>query len=189
MNNQRWRYRLIAKKLRQGAVIAYPTEGVWGLGCVPENQEAVARLLKFKSRPWQKGLILAAANIDQILPYVDSLQDSELAELESTWPGPITYILPRSNLTPLWVSGEHDSVAIRVSAHPVIQGICGELGQPIISTSANPSGKPPAVSQLRLKQYFGDQLDYVVPGALGGLVGPTQIKDLRARSVLRGGES
>ncbi|MGK0339279.1 MAG: L-threonylcarbamoyladenylate synthase, partial [Candidatus Azotimanducaceae bacterium] len=69
MNNQRWRYRLIAKKLRQGAVIAYPTEGVWGLGCVPENQEAVARLLKFKSRPWQKGLILAAANIDQILPY------------------------------------------------------------------------------------------------------------------------
>ncbi|MFT7243210.1 MAG: L-threonylcarbamoyladenylate synthase [Candidatus Azotimanducaceae bacterium] len=189
MDNQRWRYRLIAKKLRQGAVIAYPTEGVWGLGCLPENEEAVARLLTFKARPWQKGLIMAAASIDQILPYIESLNDSELAELNATWPGPITYLLPRSNQTPRWVSGEHETVAIRVSAHPVIQGICSELGQPIISTSANPSGKPPAINQLRLKKYFGDQLDYIVPGVLGGLAGPTQIKDLRAGSVLRGGES
>jgi len=189
MDNQRWRYRLIAKKLRQGAVIAYPTEGVWGLGCIPEDQEAVARLLQFKARPWQKGLIMVAASIDQILPYIEPLQDSDLAELNSAWPGPFTYLLPGSNRTPLWVSGEHDTVAIRVSAHPVIQGICSELGQPLISTSANPTGKPPAVNQLRIKQYFGDQLDYVVPGALGGLQGTTQIKDLRVGSVLRGVES
>ena len=188
MGDQPWRYRLIAGLLRQGAVIAYPTEGVWGLGCLPEDSEAVTRLLALKGRPWQKGLILVASNIDQIKPYVEGLSDSELMELDKIWPGPVTYLLPRSSVTPMWVSGEHQTVAIRVSAHPVIQGICSELGQPIISTSANPAGRAPAINRLRLAQYFADQLDYVVPGDLGGRNGPSEIRDLRAQSIVRGGD-
>ncbi|MFT4676720.1 MAG: L-threonylcarbamoyladenylate synthase [Candidatus Azotimanducaceae bacterium] len=188
MGNQPWPYQLVAERLRQGAVIAYPTEGVWGLGCVPEDFDAVARLLALKGRPWQKGLILVASNIDQIKPYVEALNESELAELYEVWPGPVTYLLPRSSRTPTWVSGEHQTVAIRVSAHPVIQSICSELGQPIVSTSANPAGKPPAANRLLLTQYFADQLDYVVPGDLGDLNGPSEIRDLRTRSIVRGGD-
>jgi L-threonylcarbamoyladenylate synthase len=188
MGNQPWPYQLVAERLRQGAVIAYPTEGVWGLGCVPEDFDAVARLLALKGRPWQKGLILVASNIDQIKPYVSALNEPELAELYEVWPGPVTYLLPRSSGTPTWISGEHQTVAMRVSAHPVIQSICSELGQPIVSTSANPAGKPPASNRLLLTQYFADQLDYVVPGDLGDLNGPSEIRDLRTRSIVRGGD-
>lgn len=189
MQNQRWRYRLLAKRIHQGAVIAYPTEGVWGLGCLPEDQEAVARLLNLKRRPWQKGLIMAASSIEQILPYIDNLSSAEYDELNEHWPGPVTYLLPKSNRTPLWVSGESSNVAIRVSSHPVIHSICTELGQPIISTSANPAGKPPALNRLRLMQYFSDRLDFVVPGELGGLSGPSEIRDLRSKETIRAGGS
>jgi L-threonylcarbamoyladenylate synthase len=185
MEIQKWRSRLLAKRLREGAVIAYPTEGVWGLGCLPEHQEAVVRLLQLKGRAWQKGLIMVAASMDQALPYVEVLSPSEVAELDENWPGPVTYLLPKSDRTPVWVSGESDSVAIRVSGHPVIQGLCRELGGPIISTSANPSGKSPALSRLRLKQYFGNGLDEIVPGKLGGLSGPTEIRDFQKGTTTR----
>lgn len=188
MNNQQWRYRLLARRLREGAVIAYPTEGVWGLGCLPEHEDAVARLLELKRRPWQKGLILAASSIDQILPYTDLLTTAELDKLKKHWPGPITYLLPKSDRTPVWVSGSSSNVAVRVSSHPVIESICSELGQPIISTSANPAGKAPARNRLRLMQYFSDHLDFVVPGELGGLAGPSEIRELRGNKVIREGE-
>tara|TARA_R110002073_G_scaffold4917_17_gene31154 strand:- start:24786 stop:25355 length:570 start_codon:yes stop_codon:yes gene_type:complete len=188
VKHQGWRYRLIAGLLRQGAVIGYPTEGVWGLGCVPEDQQAVARLLSLKARPWQKGLIMVASSIDQVLPYIERLAPTEIEELDKAWPGPITYLLPLSKATPVWISGEHSTVAIRVSAHPVIQNICSELGQPIVSTSANVTGKPPALNRLRLKQYFADQLDYVVPGNLGGQNGPSEIRDLRGANIVRRGD-
>ena len=189
MVSQQWRYRLVAKQLREGAVIAYPTEGVWGLGCLPEHQEAVARLLKLKGRPWQKGLIMAAASIDQVQPYIETLSALEQHQLSDSWPGPVTFLLPKSAGTPVWVSGESDKVAIRVSDHPVVSGICQELGQPIISTSANPAGKAPALTRLRLMQYFAGQLDMVVPGKLGGLSGPSEIRDLRSSAVIREGGS
>lgn len=181
-----WRNRLVANKLRQGAVIAYPTEGVWGLGCIPELEQAVSQLLELKQRPWQKGLILVASSLEQIMPYVVTLSEQQHQTLQTTWPGPVTYLIPASEKTPIWVRGEHATVAVRVSSHPVVRGICEELGGPIISTSANPASKPPALTRLRLKQYFGDNLDYVVPGALGGASGPSEIRDLINNTVIRG---
>ncbi len=184
-----WRYRLIASRLRAGAVIAYPTEGVWGLGCVPEYEASVAQILALKGRAWQKGLIMAASSLEQALPYMDDLTPDELARLDALWPGAVTVVVPKSRQTPLWVSGQFDSVAIRVSAHPVIQGICHELGQPIISTSANPSAKAPALSALRVRQYFPTGVDDIVPGALGGQTGPSQIITLRDNKVIREAKS
>ena len=182
---QTWRYKMIATRLEQGEVIAYPTEGVWGLGCLPEKRAAVDRILSMKQRSWQQGLILAAASFEQVEGYIGKITAEQRAALKQAWPGPVTYIVPRSKLVPDWIAGDSDKVAIRVSAHPVIQGICERLRQPIVSTSANPSGKKPALSMLQVQRYFHGAIDYVVPGELGGQAGASEIRDLASGAVIR----
>ena len=98
---------LACTALNQGGVIAYPTEAVWGLGCDPFNESAVKRILALKQRPMEKGLILVAANKNQLAPLLDGLEDSELGRLDSSWPGPTTWIIPdKSAIFPSWVRGE-----------------------------------------------------------------------------------
>lgn len=184
---QEWRLRLTVRLVREGAVIAYPTEGVWGLGCIPEDEQAVARILDLKRRSWEQGLILAASDIRQLAPYLDGLAESQLQTLEETWPGPVTWLVPDNGYAPVWITGRHDSVALRVSNHPVIHGLCDMLGEPIVSTSANPAGKRPATTMMRLRQYFPQGIDYIFPGELGGAPGASEIRDLVTGKVLRPG--
>lgn len=181
---QAWRAKFIAQRLREGAVIAYPTEGVWGLGCDPAQPESVSKILALKRRSWKQGLILAAGEISQIESLLTEVTEDERRQLEANWPGPVTFLVPATK-APEWIRGTHETVAIRVSTHPVIRGICAEFKGPIVSTSANPSGKPPASSMLRLRQYFGREIDEVVPGELGGAAGASEIRDLRAGDVIR----
>ena len=180
-----WQLQQIAQKIRQGAVIAYPTEAVWGLGCDPFNATAVARLLALKERPMHKGLILVAASMEQFAGLLEGLTLEQLAQLEASWPGPNTWLVPHHNRVPAWVTGAHDTVAIRVSAHPLVAQLCALTG-PLVSTSANPSGLLPAKSRLRIEQYFHGQLDAVVSGELGQNSNPSTIRDLRTGQVLRG---
>jgi L-threonylcarbamoyladenylate synthase len=180
-----WRFKMIANRLFEGEVIAYPTEGVWGLGCVPEKRGAVERILLMKRRRWQQGLILVASDLAQCEPYMGSITDMQRAALTQAWPGPITFLVPRSARVPDWIAGDSDRVALRVSNHPVIAGICSRLGQPMVSTSANPSGKPVAMTRLKLTQYFKGAVDTVVPGQLGGLAGASEIRDLVSGEILR----
>ena len=182
---QYWRIKLVAKQLFQGAVIAYPTEGVWGLGCLASNEEAIQRILSLKKRSWKQGLILVASEISQVLPYADGLSEAELRVLNDAWPGPVTYLLPKSIDAPDQITGKHDTVAVRVSNHPVVRAICQQIGQPLVSTSANPAGKTAAVSLLRVRQYFPDGIDYIFPGALGDSAGASEIRDLRTGDVVR----
>ena len=182
---QTWRMKLIAQRLLQGAVIAYPTEGVWGLGCLPDNHEAVARILTLKHRGWEQGLVLVAANIEQFEPFLQVITPTQRATLETAWPGFVTFVVPDGGVAPAWIRGKHEGVALRVSAHPVIAGICNQLGGPIVSTSANPTGKPPAKSTLRLRQYFAEGIDLVVPGELGNAPGVSEIRLLETGEVLR----
>ena len=179
-----WEIQQVAQKIRRGAVIAYPTEAVWGLGCDPFNATAVARLLALKERPEHKGLILVAADIEQFAWLLEGLTDSEMAQLAASWPGPNTWLVPHQGRVPEWVSGAHDSVAIRVSAHPLVAQLCALTG-PLVSTSANPSGRLPAQSRLRIEQYFHGQLDAVLSGELGQQHKPSSIRDLRTGQVLR----
>ena len=179
-----WQIQQIAQKLRRGAVIAYPTEAVWGLGCDPFNATAVARLLALKERPVHKGLILVAADIEQFAWLLGGLSRAELQQLVDSWPGPNTWLVPHHKRVPEWISGGHDSVAIRVSAHPLIARLCALTG-PLVSTSANPSGRLPAKSRLRIEQYFHGQLDAVLNGELGEQSKPSTIRDLRSGRVLR----
>jgi L-threonylcarbamoyladenylate synthase len=169
-----------------GGVIAYPTEAVWGLGCDPWQEAAVCRLLQIKGRPREKGMILVAADMGQIAPLLQSLTPGQFAKLRLNWPGPVTWLLPDpGQWVPDWVRGEHRSVAVRVSAHPLVQRLCSAFGGPLISTSANLAGRQPARSRLQLQVQLGGELDAIVPGALGGRLQPSAIRDLISGQQLR----
>ncbi|MDX9875513.1 MAG: L-threonylcarbamoyladenylate synthase [Spongiibacteraceae bacterium] len=178
--------RLAVRHLRAGGVIAYPTEGVWGLGCDPDNIGALLRLLLLKQRDPAKGLILIAASEAQLAPRLAPLSAAQQAALRASWPGPVTWIVPHNKSISLLVTGGRSTVAARVSAHPIASALCRAFGGPLISTSANPSGRPAATSALAVRRYFGDQLDYILPGALGGRRGPSEIRDLLNDKLLRG---
>lgn len=181
-----WRVRHIARTVKAGGVIAYPTEAVWGLGCDPWNSEAVQRLLDIKARPESKGLILVADCIHQFDFLLEGLPRVWIEQLVSSWPGPNTWLVPHRDRLPHWITGNHSNVALRVTAHPLVREICALTG-PLVSTSANPSGKPAARSRLRVEQYFSTQLDGVLGGALGGRRHPSLIRDLRTGQILRQG--
>lgn len=175
-----------ASCLHSGGIIAYPTEGVWGLGCDPFNEEAVRKLLLIKQRPIEKGLILVACNMRQIEPLLKTLSSAQMKLLTESWPGPVTWLLPDPDqLIPPWIKGKFTSVAIRVSAHPPVVRLCSAFGGLIVSTSANPAALAPARTRLRVSTWFHDNLDYILPGKLGGLRGPSTIRDLASASVIR----
>ncbi|PIE41363.1 MAG: tRNA threonylcarbamoyladenosine biosynthesis protein RimN [Gammaproteobacteria bacterium] len=177
--------------LQTGGVIAYPTEAVYGYGCDPFNQHAVAHLLAIKQRPWQKGLILIAANTRQIAPLMDSLTADQRCRVESAWPGPVTWLLPDPyHWIPASIKGKFSSVAVRVTDHPVAKKICELWGGPVVSTSANRSGEQPCYSELALRirlqgRQAAEQPDMIVSGPTSGLAKPSAIRDLLSGETLR----
>jgi len=181
-----WRLQQVAHVVRQGGVIAYPTEAVWGVGCDPWDSEAVYHLLDLKQRPVEKGLILVADCMGRFDFLLQDLPDDWLRRLANSWPGPNTWLVPHQDRLPPWITGRHDSVALRVTDHPLVARLCALTG-PLVSTSANPAGRPAARSALRVRQYFGDRLDYVFCGPLGGRRNPSLIRDLRTGTVVRPG--
>jgi L-threonylcarbamoyladenylate synthase len=176
-----------AALLRRGGVIAYSTEAVWGLGCDPRNEAAVLRLLQIKQRDIGKGLILIAAQVEDLKPYVDfgALPEAALARVLASWPGPHTWIVPADTGTPRSLTGDHDGIAVRVSAHPTVIALCRAFGGALVSTSANPAGAPPPVALADFDPGLLQAIDGVVEGDTGGLERPTAIRDARTGQVLR----
>jgi L-threonylcarbamoyladenylate synthase len=176
-----------ARILRQGGVIAYPTEAVWGLGCDPGQEAAVQRLLAIKQRDVAKGLILIAAEraqLDGLLDW-DVLPVERRAVVEASWPGPNTWIVPATARVPRWITGAHTGVAVRVSSHPIVVALCKAFGGPLVSTSANRAGEPPALDCGQLDPALLVLLDGVCEGETGGLSAPTSIRDALTGAVLR----
>ena len=179
-----WRVQQAAQAVRAGAVIAYPTEAVWGLGCDPWDEEAVYRLLMLKGRSVDKGLILVADNIRQFDFLFEDFPELWMDRMASTWPGPNTWLVPHRNQLPQWITGVHETVALRVSDHPLVRDLCAVVG-PLVSTSANPQGRPAARTRIRVEQYFRGQLDLILGGNLGGRKNPSVIRDLATGNVIR----
>lgn len=175
----------IARVLARGGVIAYPTEAVWGLGCDPQNESSVDALLRLKGRPVSKGLILVAASIEQFEPYLNGISPAQRRQLESTWPGPVTWLVPDNGLAPAWIRGEHNRVALRVSGHPLVAALSRAFGGPIVSTSANRAGLPEAREAAAVRAQFGNELAAIAPGQVGESAKPTEIRDLITGEVLR----
>jgi L-threonylcarbamoyladenylate synthase len=179
----------VVQALHQGEVIAYPTEGVFGLGCDPDKPAAIAKLLALKNRPKSKGLILIAAEFSQIAPYVDisGLSEERQACIFASWPGHVTWVLPASERTNSWVSGAFDTVAVRISAHPLVRQLCSTFGKPITSTSANRSGLEPCRTTEAVTEQFAEECPVLLAGTIGGQNNPSEIRDGRTGDVLRQG--
>ena len=199
--------------IQQGGLLAYPTESVWGIGCDPFNQDTVGSLLQIKARPVEKGLIVITDSISRIKPLIDCLSLTQRQQLLTTWQNGLqtqmpahnttmqayTWLLPIPNHLPItipkWITGSHNSVAVRVIAHPLIQQLCQHVvseSNPygfIVSTSCNPSGKPPASNLEQAVAYFSDSelvhdIRYL-PGDTLGYTLPSQIGDIRTGHIIR----
>lgn len=173
-----------ARVIRQGGVVAYPTEGVYGLGCDPLNEDAVARLLEIKRRDPDQGLILLGADEEQLRPFM-AVNEAQLGRMRQTWPGPVTWLVPASARVPALVRGRHSTVAVRVSGHPQARQLAALAGTPLVSTSANRSGQPAAVSVFQVQRHLGDELDFVVNGRCQRPGRPSTIIDLASGEKLR----
>ena len=178
----------VMQALAKQHVIAYPTEAVFGLGCDPDSEVAVMRLLALKQRPVEKGLILIAADYAQLTPYIDDSQLSEAqkATMFATWPGPVTWVMPAKSMTPRWLTGQFTSLAVRVSAHPQVRELCLAFGKPLVSTSANLSGLAPCRSAQEVLAQFGETFP-VLHGETSGRQNPSEIRDVMTGVLIRQG--
>jgi len=176
-----------AEHFFSGDIIAYPTEAVFGLGCDPDNELAIQKLLSIKQRPIHKGLILLAADYSQLLPYIDDCainQDHRLKVL-SRWPGAITQVLPVNKNISSLLCGDFDSIAVRITDHEDVVSLCQQIKKPIVSTSANLAGQKPAITWQQVEQKLGDKIDYVLKGKTSGLFKPSTIINGLTGEILR----
>lgn len=172
--------------LRRGGVIAYPTEAVFGFGCDPHDEAALQRLFAIKRRDASQGVLLIASALDQVLPYIDSACPANAIErARATWPGPHTWVFPRSSHVPAWIAGNHAGIALRVTAHPVAASLCQAFGAAIVSTSANRHGSPPMRDADGTRREFGDEVDAVVSGDVDVSAQPSSIRDAISGQWLR----
>lgn len=178
-----------SRVLQAGGVIAYATEAVFGLGCDPQNPQAVQRLLRLKQRPADKGLILIAASEAQLHSYLDlsAISSDIWQQVRASWPGPVTWLLPAASDVSRLLRGQHDTLAVRVSAHPQVRALCEAFGGALVSTSANRSEQPPAWSVEQVADCFDGELDLILLGQTGGGARPSEIRDGRTGKIIRAG--
>ncbi len=212
-----------ARWLISGQLLCYPTESVWGIGCDPFDESAVAQLLAIKQRPIDKGMIVVTDNIKRIAPLLASLNTKQRQSVTDSWQPLLdhypskqqainsqvqqaqTWLLPLPKslevTIPSWITGIHNSVAVRVIAHPLVQQLCAQMVTPanpygfIVSTSCNPAGKPPALSLAQAHAYFDNSNDtgrdnsannvgYLAGETLGYQL-PSQISNALTGQVIR----
>lgn len=178
---------LAADIFKQGGILAYPTEAVFGLGCDPTNEQAIKKLLFIKQRSHEKGLILLASNYSQLKPFIDeqAVSAEQLVQIKSRWPAAITQIMPAKTNTSALLTGGRATIAVRITSHADVVSLCQHTQQAIISTSANISGQHTAKTWQQVTQQFGEQVDYLLKGETLGLTQPSKIIDAISGKVLR----
>ncbi len=167
--------RRLAAFLKHGGVIAYPTESCYGFGCDPANRRAVQRILKIKQRPQKKGLILIASSYRQVTRYIQPLTPAEQSRLQQDGAQAITYLMPVKSSCPRWLRGEHDTLAIRMTAHSVARELCRSANSALVSTSANLSGQRSVRTYAECQRLFGIKV-WVLRGRVGKRKRPSTIK-------------
>ena len=188
MKSQKQKLEQAVKALHQGGIIAYPTEAVYGLGCDPENLSAVKNLLTIKNREKEKGLILVAANLEQLKSYLLPLDTVIEEKLLNSWRDslyPVTWLVPVKNEVSDFLKGQFDTLAIRVSNHPVVKALCESFNGAIISTSANISGQESARTAEQVKQIFENKINYIIEGETNPNAQPSEIRDALTNKIIR----
>lgn len=148
--------------LKNGGIIVYPTETVYGIGCDPLDMEAYDRVQRLKKRMEYKPMLLLAYSLNHVEEMAGSLSEIPRKLAEKFWPGPLTIIIkPRKNF-PEYLLGPSHGAAFRVSSHPVAASLAKEFGRPIISTSANITGQAPMVTYEKALNTFENIVDIVI---------------------------
>lgn len=176
--------RSLAAYLKRGGVIAYPTESCYGFGCDPDNRRAVHRILRLKRRPQKKGLILIASSYEQVARYIQPLTPAEQRRLQADGAQAITYLMPVKPSCPRWLRGEHDTLAVRMTAHPFARNLCRSAGSALVSTSANLGGRRAVKTYRDCQRMFGKKV-WVLRGRVGKRKRPSTIKAWGGDKIVR----
>ena len=182
-------FQLAVEVLEAGGVVAYPTEGVYGLGCDPFDPFAVERILTIKERHKKAGLIVIGHDFAQLEPLLAPLPPTVADRLQNSWPGGVTWVVPAAPSVPDWITGGRDTIAVRVPGLALARELCSAAGMPIVSTSANRRGHPALRSALMVRRHLRQQVDSIVTGATGANSGPSEIRDALPGKVLRAGSA
>lgn len=151
--------------LKNGGVIAYVTDTVWGIGCLPDNEEAVKKIYEIKHRDGKKPLILMSNEFYNLLEYVKQPIEKEAQKLiKQHFPGALTLVLEKSEKTPDYITSGMPTVGVRIPDNATFANICKNIdGHVLATTSANLSGEPAALSYDEAVKYIGEQVDLVIP--------------------------
>jgi L-threonylcarbamoyladenylate synthase len=176
--------RFAAHCVRQGGVIAYPTETVYGLGCDPLCAEAVSEINRLKQREAGKGLILLASRLQQLDAFIEISDRNDRAAIVGEHE-PTSWIVPAKNTAPDWITEGQGTIGVRITTHPLVIQLCDQLGHALVSTSANPAGKKPALNSLQLHRYFDGLVDSMLISNHNCTGKPSKIRRLNSRQLLR----
>ena len=171
--------------IRKGGVIAYATEAVYGLGCDPDNAQAIQKIVDLKARDAKQGFILIASQVSQLEKYLGELSSQERELLEKNWPEPTTLIVTANESVSELITGGRNTVAVRITTHPDTKKLCEALKHPLISTSANRSGQPAITHAWQIQEQFSDSINYLYPSTIGDASKPSTIIDASTGKILR----
>lgn len=149
-------------KLKKGAVISFVTDTVWGVGCLPDNEDGVKNIYSLKNRDTSKPLILMSDSFKNLKPYINDIPDKAQGLIDKYFPGALTLILEKSEKTPHFVTSKKNTVGIRVPDNTVFNKLCSVIdGHVLATTSANLSSQPSAKSYEEAKEFIGNFVEYV----------------------------
>lgn len=173
--------------IRNGGVVAYPTESCFGLGCHPKQHAAVQKILRIKRRSATHGLILIAGDIEQISSYIKILPNELKSKMAASWPSSTTWLIPAASWVPSWIRGDSDKIALRIPAHRLARQLCNYCGHALVSTSANRRGQRSARSATQVNRIFSNHVDFVLDAKCGSANRPSTIIDLLTDQIIRQG--
>lgn len=176
-----------AATLKEGGVIICPTEGVYGISALASNEAAIKRVIDIKQRALNKGMIVVASSVAMCESIADfaRLSQNSMRLLHEKWPGHATFIVPAKPNLPAVLTGSRSTLAVRVTAFPLLSRLCELTGSPIVSTSANISGSEPIKTISELQSTFADKVDFIVDEPCQGLNKPSTIFDAVTGMILR----
>lgn len=153
----------INKVLNNDGVIAFVTDTVWGIGCLPESRKAVEKIYEIKKRDTKKPLILMSNSVEHLKKYIKELNKTAKTLIEKYFPGALTLVIEKSNFTPNYITSGLNTVGIRVPNNKIFSEICENIeGHVLATTSANISNEPPALTYQQALKYIGNLVDYVI---------------------------
>lgn len=178
-----------ARILREGGLVAFPTETVYGLGANALDEEAARKIYEAKGRPSDNPLIAHVSAMEEVYPLVSQVSEKAKKLMDAFWPGPMTLIFPKSDLVPYGTTGGLDTVAVRMPSDPVANRLIALAGVPVAAPSANTSGRPSPTTAQHVLQDMDGRIDMIIDGGPVGIGVESTIVDVSVETptVLRPG--